>query len=141
MGAVKIRASDSYFSKCIRERAEWKCERCGAQHKEGSMGLHCSHYYGRGTWSTRFDKDNCEALCYGCHSFMGANPAMHEQRIREKLGPYAYDALVERKNDIKAGRQMKRDEALVRKHYKAELENLKARRASGESGYLEFTGY
>ena len=141
MGAVKIRAVDTYFSKCIRERADWKCERCGAQHKEGSQGLHCSHYWGRGNWSVRFDKDNCEALCYGCHQYMGSNPAMHEERIREKLGPYAYEALQERMLSLKEGRNIKRNEASVRSHYREELNKLKERRAKGETGYLDFIGY
>ena len=41
--AIKITPADTAFSKCVKERADWKCERCGTQYQEGDRGLHCSH--------------------------------------------------------------------------------------------------
>lgn len=88
------------------------------------MGLHCSHFHGRGKWATRFDPDNAEALCYGCHSYMGAHPHLHRERIEDKLGRQLYDNVQERANDTKLGRLAKRSEKEIRAHYRAELRRL-----------------
>jgi hypothetical protein len=64
------------------------------------MGLHCSHYYGRGRFSVRFDPDNAVALCYGCHRFLGSNPADHLDFIRERLGSEKFRKLTARRNKI-----------------------------------------
>ncbi len=71
---IKRLAADSWFSRCVREAAKWKCQRCGAQHDPGSQGLHCAHFMTRGKWATRFDPLNVAALCYGCHSFIDSRP-------------------------------------------------------------------
>ena len=141
MGAVKIKASDSWFSKCVRERAGYKCERCGAQHERSSCGLHCSHFHGRGKWSVRHDPENCESLCYGCHAYLGANPAEHKERILQALGQYRFDALQERANDTKRGRIVKKEERLLSKHYREQLKIMLSVRDNGENGRIEFVGY
>ena len=33
--AVKITPADTAFGKCVKERASWRCERCGTQYQEG----------------------------------------------------------------------------------------------------------
>ena len=142
MGAVKIRPADKAFSDCVRERAGWKCERCGSYFEPGRrMGLHCSHFHGRGKWSTRFDGDNCQALCYGCHMQMGSHPDEHRRLMMEKLGPGGYDLLLERSNDTRIGRRVKREEAEIKKHYRAELRRMQALRANGALGRIEFDGW
>lgn len=138
---IKIRAADSHFSRCIRERAGWKCERCGAQHQEKSQGLHCSHYHGRGKWGLRFEPDNCEALCYGCHSYMEQHPRLHEQRMVDKLGAGMCEILQERANDQYLGRLAKRSEKEISKHYRKEYERMKQKRANGHTGRLEFVAW
>lgn len=45
----------------IRER-DGKCVRCGK-----TEYLQCSHFWARAISATRFDPDNLDALCYGCH--------------------------------------------------------------------------
>lgn len=141
MGAVKIRTADKHFSKCIRERAGWKCERCGSQHQENTQGLHCSHFHGRGKWATRFDPDNCEALCYGCHSYMEQHPVLHEQRIRKKLGEGLFQILLEKARSTKLGRWAKRSEKVICAHYREEHKRLKQLRADGETGYLQLENW
>ena len=66
---MKIDSADKYFSLYIRTLATWQCARCFRQYEEGSRGLHCSHFYGRRNESTRFEPDNCVALCFGCHQY------------------------------------------------------------------------
>lgn len=60
---------DKEFSLFIRKRDNWRCQRCLKKYPERARGLHCSHYMGRTNKSTRWDENNCEALCHGCHSY------------------------------------------------------------------------
>jgi len=142
MGAVKIRSADKWFSLCIRERVAWFCERCGRDTPQDKrMGLHCSHYHGRGKWSTRFNSDNCEALCYGCHMHLTANPHKHQQRQLLKLGDGLYDILNEKAQDLKFGRTVKRDQKLVAKHYREQHKLQLEARAQGEMGRVDFQNW
>lgn len=58
---------DKLVSLIVREKAGWKCERCGTQYTPPTKALHCSHYFSRRHIGTRFDILNLCALCYGCH--------------------------------------------------------------------------
>lgn len=51
----------------------------------------------------RFDEDNTEALCYGCHSYLGGNPHEHSKHKLKKLGTKKMDELIRRKNTHKSG--------------------------------------
>ena len=98
MANLKIFLSDREWSKYIRTRDGWKCQRCKKKYSPPTSALHCSHYFSRGNWSVRFDEDNCEALCYGCHSHLGGNPHEHARYMVEKLGTKKLDELMVRKN-------------------------------------------
>ena len=142
MGAIKIKAADKWFSLCIRERANWTCERCGTKCPDDRrMGLHCSHYHGRGKWATRFDPDNCRALCYGCHSYCGANPDIHRAEILAILGEGLFEVLQERSQDSRLGRLAKRSEADISKHYRDEYRLMLGCRADGAMGRIVFEGW
>ena len=72
MSFFKLKAKrdrvDDLFSKFIRARGKWRCQRCGRQWPDGSAGLTCSHFFGRRMESVRFDPENCDALCmFPCH--------------------------------------------------------------------------
>lgn len=139
MGAIKVTPADSAFSKCVRERAEWKCEKCGTQYDESSQGLHCSHHHSRGNWSIRFDPLNAEALCYGCHSHYGGT----EQRRNEVMSEIEQGLLYEKMNDHDLGREARKTKGKgdIAKHYREELERMKKQRAEGVTGRIEFVGY
>jgi len=68
---LKVDKFDSVFSKIIRSRDNWTCVRpkCKKQHLPPTNALHNSHYFGRTRYSTRFDEENCDALCHGCHRY------------------------------------------------------------------------
>lgn len=136
---IKITPADQAFSRCIRERAGWRCERCGKQYGEGYQGLHCSHHHRRGHWSIRFEPLNAEALCYGCHSHVGGT----EQRIRECLTESQYDLLIELKNNIDRAKQVRKTKGVgdIAKHYRNELARMKELRSKGETGRIEFVGW
>ena len=101
---IKRYIQDKVFSDFIRTRDKWTCQRCHKYYEPTEpnkrMGLHCSHYYGRGRFSVRFDPDNAVALCYGCHRFLGSNPADHLDFIRERLGSEKFRKLTARRNKI-----------------------------------------
>ena len=98
MPKIKISSLDRIFSFYIRCRDRWRCQRCGIRYEPPTMSLHCSHFMGRAKKSTRFDPENCQALCYGCHSFLTAHPHEHHRFVLAKLGEKRYHALVLRSN-------------------------------------------
>lgn len=58
---ISYKVADRLFSAWIRARDK-RCVRCGR-----ASGLHCSHFWPRGISATRYDPENCDALCYACH--------------------------------------------------------------------------
>jgi hypothetical protein len=81
MAGIKRTAADKWFSLYVRARDKWTCQRCHRkfpQYIEGGnnralQGLDNAHLWGRGKNMTRFEPDNCLALCYGCHSVIDAD--------------------------------------------------------------------
>ena len=98
---IKIDKADLLFSKYIREKADWTCERCGKLYPPPTTALQASHYFGRANEATRFDEDNVAAHCMGCHMRFTANPHEHTEWVKQKLGPERYKVLVKRSNEYK----------------------------------------
>ena len=134
--SLLITPADAAFSKCVRERAEWYCERCGTHYEHKPQGLHCSHYMGRGNWSTRFHPANGLALCYGCHQYVSSRPNEHSDLMWKLRGIVVVDALRELAN--KPARGLRKQVAAIAKHYRNELKAMQAKRADGVVGTLEF---
>lgn len=101
MGKVKIDVADKAFSLYIRTRDGWRCRRCGTAYTPPTMALHCSHFQGRGKEATRFDPDNADALCYGCHQYFTSHPGEHYSWQVEQKGQALVDAVVARSNKYK----------------------------------------
>lgn len=133
MGAIKRTPADIAFSKCVRARAGWKCERCGSQHDASSIGLDCSHHHSRANWSIRFEPMGAEALCYGCHSRVGGT----QDRRDEVLTRDQQDILNEKKNNLSLGREARKTKGVgaIAKHYRMEYKRML------ETGSREFVGY
>jgi len=123
---IKITPADSWFSKCVRKRANWACEMCGAQHDESSTGLHCSHFHGRGNWSLRFNPDNVRALCFGCHAKMGANPFEHTEWFKEQVGEGMFQILLDLKRDVGLAKDYRKTKGKgdISKHFKQQFEQM-----------------
>lgn len=136
---VKIKPADTAFSLCVREAADWVCERCGAVHERKSMGMHCSHVYSRRHRTIRWCKENAQALCFSCHSWYGGNPADSGLWIRDFLGEGAI-SILEEKRDSKV-KVSKPEEKDIAKHYREQHKKLLERRANGETGQLEFESW
>ena len=89
---------DNIFSKIVRTRDKFTCQRCGTSHQPTNAALHCSHFFSRGKWSTRFDLDNCISLCYGCHRYYDAHKEEYREWKIELLGEKGFEALELRSN-------------------------------------------
>jgi len=134
---IKRSKQDTLFSNYIRERDSWTCQRCGAKKNpddpNARKGLHCSHYIGRGKYATRFSDDNCEALCYGCHQILTANPKMHVEHKISKLGKARIEELELEANTNTRRKRMFENEDEYQK-IKQKLENLKEHHLEGKNG-------
>jgi len=126
MSCIKRTPADIAFSRCVRYRAGYQCQRCGAQHDESSMGLHCSHVHGRRSWSVRFHPENAFALCYGCHSYLGGQPHEHEQFAISLMGPGRYEMLLDIKRSVALGKiyRITDGRGPIAKHYRDELARM-----------------
>jgi hypothetical protein len=140
MAGIKRTPADDAFSKCIRERASWTCEKCNKYFPEGHrQGLDCSHHYGRRGWAIRFEPMNAEALCYGCHSHYGGT----EDRRREVLSQGEIEMLAEKRNDVSLAKEARKTKGKgeIAKHYREELKRMKELRYKGKTGRIEFVGW
>jgi hypothetical protein len=136
---MKHSPADAAFSKCVRERADWTCERCGTKYEKGSMGLHCSHIFSRRHRTIRWDGMNAQALCFSCHNWYGGNPADSGVWVTDLLGE-GHMALLREKRE--SGVKIpKTEEKLIAKHYKKELEKIERARIEGQFGRVEFQSY
>lgn len=141
MPKIKRLPADDWFSKCVRERADWICEVCHTGYERGSQGLHCSHYFGRRAYGVRFDPDNAFAHCFGCHQKMGSNPDDFTRWATEQLGEGCIELLREKREDISLAKSIKKFPKDVAKHYKEQHEEMLRKREAGEIGRIEFEGY
>ena len=135
---IKIIPADKYFSLCVRERADNKCEFDGVEY---SQGLQCCHFETRGNWSVRFDPLNAFALCYAHHTLLDGSPIRFTEFYLEKRGQLAYDVLVEKSRDTMLGKQNRREKDQIAQWYKEVYSQMLMRRSLGETGWLEFVGY
>lgn len=145
-GGIKTTSADTWFSRCVRMRANWTCEDCGTKYGPSDSGLQNSHFHGRGNYSVRFDPLNGFAACTSCHYKQEGNPHEFTQWVRAQIGDGAYDLLLEKKNNIDIGREARRDVAkkgpkLIAEHYRNEYRRMEALREAGETGRIEFVGY
>ena len=127
MGKIKIDPADRAFSNYIRTRHNWTCQRCGKQYTPPTSALHYSHFQGRGKEATRFEPDNCDALCYGCHRYFTAQPGEHYQWQVKRKGQATVDRLILQSNTYK--KKARKDEALI---WKLALEDLTKKRESAK---------
>lgn len=139
MGRVKIKPADTAFSKVVREAYDYTCIRCHTKHERGSLGLHCSHIYGRASRTVRWCKDNAKALCFSCHQWFGANPADSGYWIRKLWGEDKMEILTEKLNSrIKVTKIEEKD---IAKHYREQLKIIEGKRSNGETGYIDFVSW
>lgn len=139
MSLIKRSPADAAFSDCVRERADYTCERCQTIYRTRPQGLHCAHVYSRRHKSVRHHADNAVALCYSCHNWAGGNPIEFTRWIEQHLGEARLEMLWARKESpMKFNKAM---DAECAKHYREQLSMMRRRRADGETGRVEFESW
>ncbi len=90
---------DREWSKAVKERVGWVCEKCG-----NDTGLNSHHIFGRRNLSVRWDLENGVSLCVACHKYgkgsAHENPMEFSDWIREVRGEEWYDLLRLKANSI-----------------------------------------
>ncbi len=135
--ALLITPADKAFSLCVRERANWRCERCGRVTPDDKrMGLHCSHWIGRGSWSVRFNPLNAFAHCYGCHAYFEGRPALFTDWVVERHGKDVADKL--KALSHKPAKGLRKRVGEIAKWYRQENKAQLQKRKEGDTGWLPF---
>jgi hypothetical protein len=81
---MKLDPLDILFSRYIKLLAGGICEYCGQ--RPNSRGYHTHHFIGRRYLNTRYEQDNCVALCMSCHNLMGDFPDESQAFFVKRVG-------------------------------------------------------
>jgi hypothetical protein len=119
---IKRNTTDALFSDYIRMRDGWRCQNCFTKYEPPTAGLQCSHFFGRGWKSVRWDLDNAFALCAACHTRLGGDPVGHTNFVLKKLGRRLFDSLT-----IRAHNPKRMDEKLTRIWLRMLIKGMKDR--------------
>ncbi len=89
---IKIDKLDVLFSKYIKLKAQGKCAYCGQYAKP--QGYHCHHgVAGRRYLNTRWEEDNCAALCMACHNLLSDFASINKEFFEKRIGTERYEEL------------------------------------------------
>ena len=137
---IKRTKYDAVFSDLVRERVNYTCEHSGIYIPEGErQACHCAHIHGRKNQSTRYDPDNAVCLSAKSHYYFTDHPTEFTYWLEEYLGEGHLDLLREKARQIKKWYKGEKDE--MYKHYKAELKEMRRKRADGDTGRIDFVGW
>ncbi len=140
---MKLSPADIVFSQCVRGAADHICLKCYIQkpptNRRGSSGMDCSHVYGRRHRTIRWAKENAKCLCSTCHRWWHENPTESGKWFLSIVGE-AFMEKVREKRDLKI-KVSKAEEKEIAKHYRNELKIIEAKRAEGQTGYIDFISY
>lgn len=119
---IKRDAADDIFSKYIRKRDKM-CRRCHSPVEFNAKGdpisHQASHFQGRGKESTRFDEENVDTLCGGCHMYFTSHPGDHYQWQVKVKGQKTVDAIILRSNMY-----MKKDREMAKLYWTQRYKDL-----------------
>ena len=134
---VKIDERDTVFSKLVRERTGWVCEKCGGRQQK--TVLHCSHLFSRRHRSTRWHPDNAFAHCFLCHQYLGENPVVFADWAVKKMGKEKVEEMRILAHTVV--KYSKFDLEIIYKHLQSEYKEMLERRKNGEVGRLDFKAF
>lgn len=137
--SVKSDALDQLFSRLVRERVNWTCEKCNVNFAHDKHSLQCSHIVGRRVLLLRHDPRNANALCASCHHYFTDRPLEFSGWVRSHIGDTIADELQRLSQVVHKRHKDWKKEA--RAHYREEWKKMEQKRLDGDTGYLEFTGY
>ena len=132
---IKRNNADKWFSQAVREAADWTCQCCGKQSIDSDNGMmDNAHCHSRSTRLTRWHPLNTVCLCRACHMRQTNDPFEHTSFMREYFGEDV-------DNMRTLGRSLqkvtKKDELLIVKHYKSEVQRIRELRMNGVQGKIE----
>lgn len=135
---LRILKADVLFSRLVRERAEWRCEKCQKFFPEGErQGLQCSHLIGRRNKAVRWHPLNAVAHCFYCHKYLTENPIEFHSWIKAHLTPGEFAELT-----LTAMKPIRLDPAFkahIERNLQRELDNMIIQRQHYKpAGRLEF---
>jgi len=116
---IRIDPLDELFSRYIRLRDNYTCQRCGVK----SKNVQCAHFIGRRNKNCRFNEKNATTLCMGCHQYFHANPLEFVEWTKKRLGEKDFEFLQAQERII-----LKPDKKLLTMYFQnkiKELENWK----------------
>lgn len=120
---IKLDPADKVFSQYVRLR-DRQCKRCKSPVEFNSQGdpitHQASHFQGRGKEATRFDPENVDCMCTGCHMYLTAYPAEHYLWQVETKGQDVVDAIILRSHQYK-----KKDRKAEQLYWKEQYKELK----------------
>jgi len=101
---MKIDPADKAFSMYVR-LLTGECRRCHSPVRYNDNGdpisHQASHFQGRRKEPTRFDLENVDCLCGGCHKYFTAMPYEHVQWQIKTKGEDVVNAIIIRSNGHK----------------------------------------
>lgn len=132
MFGIRRTSGDAAFSDWVRERDDWTCQKCGAEFEKPHAGLHNSHFFSRGKKATRFEPDNCVALCFKCHNHFTAEDQFrggpmltqeHKEFVLRRIGQERLNRL-----ELLSHTTAKVDDSAIKLVYRALLKEMKENR-------------
>ena len=89
---MKLDPLDTLFSQYMKLKAGGVCEFCGQT--PHPKGYHCHHgVVGRRYLNTRWEEDNCAALCMACHNILSDFPSINTEFFKKRLGTKRYEEI------------------------------------------------
>lgn len=83
---IKRDSLDILFSKIVRTRDGWECQRCRGRYDPPTKALHCAHNHSRRHESVRWEEDNACSLDFGCHQLLDSHPIEKIEFFDKRLG-------------------------------------------------------
>ena len=138
MAGIQLTPADKYFSLCVRERVENRCEVCGSPN-----GVQCCHYESRGNWATRFLGDQCFCMCYAHHIYMDGHKFEFADFFKDRRGADVYDISKIIARDLMLGKLIKKTKGkgAIAKFYENEYERMLEKRTGGILGWIDFDNW
>ena len=117
-GKIKLRYNDRLYSKGLRKKRGYRCEKCGGYFPEG-RGLEVSHFWTRAKESVRFDPENTDVFCHNDHQYFESHKTEYEKWKLNQLGKKKYDLLA-----LRAHQFCKRDDFMMKLYIKSLMKEL-----------------
>ena len=112
---VKIRPTDTLWTRYKRIRENYTCQWCGRPYPpDNCRNLGVMHYHGRGHENVRFDEENTLLGCnIPCHRYLDQHKGEFKEFMIERLGQERYD-LLDLRAHIYKGRDDRADAMIIR---------------------------